>query len=157
MLEIKVKYLDSRIEELSKIEVGDWIDLRASRVYRNGELVDWSIEQEVSYIAGDELKVALGVAMEIPKGFEAHVVPRSSTYKNYGVIQTNGVGIIDNSYCGDEDEWFLPLYALRDGEIHQGDRVCQFRIVESMPQVKITKVESLGNANRGGHGSTGKE
>lgn len=157
MLEIKVKYLDSNIEELAKISVGDWIDLRASRVYRNGELVDWSIEQEVSYIAGDELKVALGVAMELPKGFEAHVVPRSSTYKNYGVIQVNGVGIIDGSYCGDEDEWFLPLYALRDGEIKRGDRVCQFRIMENMPKVEIVKVDSLGNANRGGHGSTGKE
>jgi dUTP pyrophosphatase len=93
--------------------------------------------------------------MELPKGFEAHVVPRSSTFKNFGVIQVNSVGIIDNTYCGDTDCWFFPAYAVRDTEIHLNDRICQFRIVENQPKIYFETVEKLGNANRGGHGSSG--
>ncbi|KKB71726.1 MULTISPECIES: dUTP diphosphatase [Bacillus] len=140
-LQIKIKYADETQTRISKIEQGDWIDLRAA--------------EDVS-IPKDEFKlIPLGVAMELPEGYEAHVVPRSSTYKNFGVIQTNSMGVIDESYKGDNDFWFFPAYALRDTEIKKGDRICQFRIMKKMPAVELVKVDHLGNENRGGHGSTG--
>lgn len=92
--------------------------------------------------------------MELPEGYEAHVVPRSSTYKNFGVIQTNSMGVIDESYKGDDDFWLFPAYALRDTEIKKGDRICQFRIMKKMPTIELVEVDHLGNENRGGHGST---
>lgn len=93
--------------------------------------------------------------MKLPEGYEAHVVPRSSTYKNFGIIQSNSMGIIDNSYSGNNDIWKMPVIALRDTEIHEGDRICQFRIMKKMPTVEFVETENLGTENRGGFGSTG--
>lgn len=140
-MKIRIKYLDDSIERLQKIEKGDWIDLRSA--------VDVELKQ------GDFKLIPLGVAMELPKEYEAHVVPRSSTFKKWGIIQTNHMGVIDESYCGDEDWWFFPALAMRDTKIEKGDRICQFRIVEKMSTVEFETVEVLGNENRGGCGSTG--
>lgn len=143
MKEIKIKYFTDAIEKLTYIDgKSDWIDLRAAKA--------------VSMKAGEFQLIPLGIAMELPKGYEAHVVPRSSTYKNFGVIQTNSMGVIDESYCGDDDQWFFPAYALRDTKIEVNDRICQFRIVEHQPVIHFHEVDELANENRGGHGSTGK-
>ncbi|AOC91219.1 dUTP diphosphatase [Bacillus amyloliquefaciens] len=140
-LQIKIKYSDDTQTRISKIEQGDWIDLRAAE--------DITIKK-------DEFKlIPLGVAMELPEGYEAHVVPRSSTYKHFGIIQTNSMGVIDESYKGDNDFWFFPAYALRDTDISKGERICQFRIMKKMPQVELIEVDKLGNKDRGGLGSTG--
>ena len=101
--------------------------------------------------------IPLGVAMELPQGYEALVIPRSSTFKHFGLIQTNSVGLIDESYCGDNDQWHFPALAKRDTVIHAGDRICQFRIIEHQPRIVFDPVDSLGNADRGGFGSTGKQ
>jgi dUTP pyrophosphatase len=144
MQKIKTKYFTDKIEKLRYIDgKSDWIDLRAA--------------EEVEMKAGDFKLIPLGIAMELPVGFEAHVVPRSSTFKNYGVIQTNSMGIIDETYCGDNDQWFFPAYALRDTVIHVNDRICQFRLMEHQPPIVFTEVEKLDNKDRGGHGSTGKQ
>lgn len=140
-MDIKTKYISKDIDKIQKIKQGDWIDLRAAV---NCELK-----------AGEFKLIPLGIAMELPRGYEAHVVPRSSTFKNFGVIQTNHQGVIDASYCGDNDQWFFPAYALRDSKININDRICQFRIVENMPEVSFTEVEVLGNKDRQGGGSTG--
>lgn len=140
-LSIKVKYFTDDIERLSKITKGDWIDLRAAK--------DMDIK------AGASALIPLGVAIELPKGYEAIVAPRSSTFKNWGILQTNSIGIIDESYCGDNDQWFMPVYATRDIHIDKNSRVCQFRIVEHQPLFFINEVESLENEDRGGYGSTG--
>ncbi len=144
MEKIRIKYFTDEIEKLRFIDgKSDWIDLRAA--------------QELE-LKKDEFKlIPLGVAMQLPSGYEAHVVPRSSTFKNYGIIQTNSMGIIDESYCGDNDQWFFPAYALRDTVIHVNDRICQFRIEKKQPEILFEEVEQLGNADRGGHGSTGKQ
>ena len=104
---------------------------------------------------GDFALIPLGIAVRLPFGYEAHVAPRSSTFKNFGIIQTNGVGIIDNTYCGDNDQWMMPVYATRDTEIHVNDRICQFRIMENQPTIVFHEKEHLGNEGRGGFGSTG--
>ena len=140
-MDIKIKYFTEEIEKIAPISKGDWIDLRAA--------------QKVELKAGEFRLIPLGVAMQLPAGYEAHVCPRSSTFKNFGVIQTNSMGIIDNSYCGDNDQWFFPAFALRDTVININDRICQFRIMENQPQLQFITVESLGNEDRGGHGSTG--
>lgn len=141
---IKIKYFTDQIEKLCYIDgKSDWIDLRAAK---NLELK-----------AGEFKLIPLGVAMELPRGYEAHVVPRSSTFKNFGIIQTNHMGVIDESYCGDHDQWFFPAYALRDTEIHVNDRICQFRIMEHQPAIVFEEVKCLGNDDRGGHGSTGRK
>ena len=101
--------------------------------------------------------IPLGIAMELPAGYEAHVVPRSSTFKNYGVIQTNSMGVIDETYCGDNDQWFFPAYALRDTVIHANDRICQFRIMKHQPELSFEETDTLDHEDRGGHGSTGKQ
>ena len=142
MEQIKIKYFNNELEKIKKIEKGDWIDLRSSIT--------------VTLRAGEFKLIPLGVGMELPKGYEAHVVPRSSTYKNFGVIQTNHTGVIDASYCGDQDQWYFPAYALRDTVINMNDRICQFRIVEEQPEIEFIEVENLDNPNRGGIGSTGK-
>ena len=140
---IRIKYFTDKIERLTYIGgKSDWIDLRAA--------------EEVSMKAGEFRLIPLGVAMELPKGYEAHVVPRSSTFKNFGIIQTNHTGIIDESYCGDNDQWFMAAYALRDTVIQVNDRICQFRIVEHQPKLEFEETNTLGNADRGGHGSTGR-
>ena len=143
-MEIKIKYFDN-IEELKNIggNKSDWIDLRASKT--------------VELKAGEFKLIPLGVAMELPKGYEAHIVPRSSTFKNFGIIQTNHQAVIDESYCGNNDQWFYPVYALRDTTINFNDRICQFRIVEKQPLINFIKVNSLENEDRGGIGSTGVE
>lgn len=139
-MEIKIKYFTD-IEKIEKIEKGDWIDLRAA--------------EDTILKAGEFKLIPLGVAMELPRGYEAHIVPRSSTYKKFGIIQTNHQAVIDESYCGDNDQWLYPAYALRDTEIHKGDRICQFRIMEKQPEITFTEVAMLGNEDRGGIGSTG--
>lgn len=143
MDKIKIKYFTKEIERLEKISKGDWIDLRAA--------------EKIVLNKGEFKLIPLGVAMQLPKGYEAHVVPRSSTYKNFGIIQTNSMGVIDESYCGDNDQWFFPAYALRDTVINVNDRICQFRIMEHQPELEFEAVEELFNEDRGGHGSTGKK
>ena len=138
---VKVKYFHNNLTKLNKIEAGDWIDLRAAR--------------NVKLKKGEFCLIPLGVAMQLPDGYEAHVVPRSSTFTNFGIIQTNHQGVIDGSYCGDKDEWKCPAYALRDTEINFNDRICQFRIIEKMPELDFIEVDKLENKNRGGHGTTG--
>lgn len=144
MKNVKIKYFTDGIEKLRYIEgKSDWIDMRAA--------------EEIEMKAGDFKLVPLGVAMELPIGYEAHMVPRSSTFKNYGIMQTNSMGIIDETYCGDNDQWFFPAYALKDTVIHINDRICQFRIMEHQPFLNFEEVEVLGHKDRGGHGSTGKQ
>jgi dUTP pyrophosphatase len=138
---IKIKYFRPDIERIKKISIGNWIDLRAA--------------EDIKLKAGEFALIPLGVAMELPEGYEAHIAPKSSTFKNFGIIQVNSVGVVDTSYKGDGDQWFMPVYALRDTEIHFNDRICQFRIVPVMPPVEFLEVEHLGNEDRGGHGSTG--
>ncbi len=141
---IRIKYFTEGIEKLAYIDgKSDWIDLRAA--------------ETVELKAGDFKLISLGVAMELPAGYEAHVVPRSSTFKNYGILQVNSCGIIDGSYCGDEDLWYMPVYATRDTIVQKNDRICQFRIVENQPKLVFEEAERLGNQNRGGFGSTGKQ
>jgi len=142
MEKIIIKYFTDKIERLAYIDgKSDWIDLRAA--------------EDVTLKAGEFKLIPLGVAMKLPKGYEAHIVPRSSTYKNFGVIQTNHCGIVDETYCGDGDQWFFPAYALRDTQIRVNDRICQFRIMEHQPQIVFEEVEMLLDADRGGIGSTG--
>ena len=122
---IKIKYFTDKIEKLTYIDgKSDWIDLRAA--------------EDVTLQKGEFKLIPLGVAMELPKGYEAHVVPRSSTFKNFGVIQTNHQGVIDCSYCGDNDQWFMPVYAVRDTQIHVNDSICQFRIMENQPKLSFS-------------------
>lgn len=124
-----------------KIEKGNWIDLRAA--------------ETVEYKAGDFISIPLGVAMRLPFDYEANIVPRSSTLKNFGLIQGNCYGIVDNSYSSDSDEWFFPAYAIRDGVVTKNDRICQFRINKIMESLEIIEVNNLGGPSRGGFGSTG--
>lgn len=141
---IKIKYFTDKIEKLTYIDgKSDWIDLRAA------EAVDLK--------KGEFKLIPLGVAMELPKGYEAHIVPRSSTFKNFGIIQTNHQGVIDSSYCGDNDEWKMPVYAMRDTHIEVNDRICQFRIMENQPKIQFEEVKALTGEDRGGFGTTGKQ
>lgn len=140
---IQIQYLDDTIEKLAYIDgKSDWIDLRSA--------------VDVELKAGEFKLIHLGIAVKLPEGYEAHVVPRSSTYKNFGIIQTNHCGIIDSSYCGPNDYWYMPAYALRDTVIHKNDRICQFRIEKNQPKLVFEEVNELSGANRGGIGSTGK-
>ena len=144
MEQIKIKYFTDKIEKLAYIDgKSDWIDLRAS--------------EEVTLKQGEFALVPLGVAMELPKGYEAHIVPRSSTYKNFGVIQANHCGVVDGSYCGDNDMWRMPVIAMRDTQIHVNDRICQFRIMKNQPEILFSEVEHLEGKDRGGFGTTGKQ
>lgn len=138
---IKIKYIRD-IEKINKIAVGDWIDLRAA--------------ETVEMKAGEYKMIPLGVAMELPKGYEALVAPRSSTFRKYGVQLANSIGIIDESYKGENDEWNYLAYAVRDTVIPKNERICQFRIIEHQPEFELVEVEMLGNEDRGGIGSTGR-
>lgn len=140
-MEIKIKYMRD-VEPIKLLECGDWIDLRTA--------------EDIELKAGEYKMIPLGVAMELPKGYEALMLPRSSTFKKYGVILVNSMGVIDESYCGDSDEWNFLAYALRDTKIPKNERICQFRILEHQPPVDIVEVDVLGNKNRGGIGSTGR-
>lgn len=139
---IKVQYKDDSIERMKKIVQGDWIDLRAAT--------------DIAMNAGEFAYIDLGVAMQLPKGYEALVAPRSSTFKNFGIIQANSIGIIDNSFCGPTDWWAFPAIALRNTIIHKNDRICQFRIIANQPSVIMHETSLEGNTDRGGWGSTGK-
>ena len=138
---IKVKYLKD-IQKIERFNVGDWIDLRAA--------------EDVTMKAGEYKMIPLGVAMELPKGYEALVAPRSSTFRKYGILLANSVGIIDEAYKGDNDEWNFLAYATRATKIRKNERICQFRIIKHQPLIHLQEVESLGNADRGGIGSTGR-
>lgn len=139
---IKIKYFSNEIEHLTYIDgKSDWIDLRAA--------------ENVSLKKGEFKLISLGIGMKLPEGYEAHVVPRSSTYKNFGVIQANHMGVIDGSYCGDNDIWKFPALAVRDTEIHVNDRICQFRIMKNQPAIIFDEVDHLEEVDRGGFGSTG--
>ncbi len=143
MPKIRIKYFTDKIEKLKYIDgKSDWIDLRCA--------------EEITLKKGEFKLIPLGVAMHLPAGYEAHVVPRSSTFKNFGVIQTNHCGVIDESYSGDNDQWYMPVLAVRDTQIHVNDRVCQFRIFEHQPVIEFDETDHLDGADRGGFGSTGK-
>lgn len=141
MKRIKIKYLRD-IEKVESIAVGDWIDLRCA--------------EDITISAGEYKAIPLGVAMELPKGYEALVAPRSSTFKKYGVMLANSLGIIDESYKGDNDEWHFLAKAERATYIPKNERICQFRIIKHQPKLKLIEVDTLGNADRGGIGSTGR-
>ncbi len=142
MERIKIKYHSDKIEKLQYIDgKSDWIDLRAA--------------EEVEFKAGEFKLINLGVSMELPEGYEAHIAPRSSTFKNYGLLQVNSVGVVDRSYCGDEDIWRMPVYATRDTIVHVNDRICQFRIMKNQPTIVFEEVDHLDGMARGGFGSTG--
>lgn len=139
-LDIKIKY-HTNIDKIEKIKIGDWIDLRSA---------------ETIELKKEEFRlISLGISIQLPKGYESHIVPRSSTFKNFGIIQTNHCGIVDESYCGNSDIWMFPAYALRDTKINKNDRICQFRIVKKMEEICFIEVENLENENRGGFGSSG--
>ena len=142
---LRVKYFTEGLVPLQYIGQGisDWVDLRAA--------ADTKLKK------GEQTLIPLGVAIEIPKGYEALVVPRSSAFKKWGFLQTNSIGVIDEAYCGDNDQWFYPVLATRDATIFMNDRICQFRIIEHQPQLMFETVWHLGNEDRSGFGSTGHE
>lgn len=153
-MKIKVKFFNDTYAGENELKVSDakqnWIDLRASEDV-------WVFPNKLTLIP-------LGVAMQLPSGYEAHIVPRSSTFKNFGIIQTNHMGIIDETYCGDNDQWFFPAVCLEPKDtlfgreaiyIKKGERICQFRITKRQPEFEYEIVESMNNEDRGGHGSTG--
>ena len=140
---IKVKYFSDDMEPLCYVDgKSDWIDLHTA--------------EEVTLKAGEFRLIPLGVAIALPEGYEAHIVPRSSTFKNYGILQTNSMGVVDCSYCGDNDQWRMPVYATRDVTIEKNARICQFRIMKNQPELCFIRVEHLDGPDRGGFGSTGK-
>lgn len=142
-MKVQIKYFDKDIDKITNIEgKSDWFDLRAA--------------ETITLKAGDFALIPLGVGMILPEGYEANIVPRSSTFKNYGIIQTNHFGVIDNSYSGDNDQWRFPAYATRDVTINKNERICQFRINKVQPVFEFEEVERLNNIDRGGFGSTGK-
>ena len=143
MNEIKIIYHDPDMPKIENVEgKSDWYDLRAA--------------ETVELKAGEFKLISLGVSMKLPEDYEANIVPRSSTYKNYGIIQTNHFGVIDNSYSGTNDIWRMPVYATRDTIINKYDRICQFRINKKQPVVNFAEVDTLDATDRGGFGSTGK-
>lgn len=141
---LKIKYHSKEIEKLTYIDgKSDWIDLRSA--------------ENVILKKGECRLISLGISIQLPKGYEAVIVPRSSTFKNFGILQTNHMGVIDESYCGDQDLWMMPVLAVRDTQIKVNDRICQFRIQRHQPQIQFEETDFLGNSNRGGFGSTGKQ
>ena len=141
-MNINIVYHDPELQKIDKIDTGDWIDLRAA--------------EDVYMKAGDFRLISLGVSMKLPSGYEAHVVPRSSTFKTWGSLQTNSRGVIGNSYSGTNDIWKFPALATRDVQIKKNDRICQFRIIQKMPYVTMNEVDKLDDTDRGGFGSTGR-
>ena len=139
-LKIKVKYF-SDIEPIAKFSVGDWIDLRAA--------------EDVELKAFEFKLIPLGVGFKLPSGYELNIVPRSSTYKNFKILQTNSYAVGDNSFSGNDDQYHYPALAIEDTVIKKGDRICQFRINRVMEKVEIETVEFLDEVSRGGIGSTG--
>lgn len=141
MEQIKIVYHNKNLGKIESIDQGDWIDLRAAE----------TVEMHV----GEFKLISLGVSMKLPEGYEAHLAPRSSTFKKWGITQANSFGVIDNSYSGTNDIWRVPVIAHRDTTIYEGDRICQFRIVKKQPEVTFVEVEELDSTDRGGFGSTG--
>ena len=150
---IRIKYFD-KATKLKKITKGNWIDVYANK--------------DVFVKCGERAMVPLGFALALPEGWEGHLAPRSSTFKTWGIIQTNSVGVVDDTYIGDNDQWHMPVYCLQgkdieseNGEevkgtwIRKGDKIGQFRIMEVMPEIEFEEVESFGNKDRGGFGTTG--
>ena len=142
-MEIKVKYFTdfAEDEKIKKIDKGDWIDLRSA--------------EYITLRKGEYKAIPLGIGMVLPEGYEAHIAPRSSTYKNFNIICVNSIGIIDNSYSGNDDQWHFAVLAMKDTVIQKGDRICQFRIIEKMPSINFVETEHLNEISRGGFGSTG--
>lgn len=139
---IKIRYESDEIKRLEYADgKGDWIDLRAA--------------ENVTLKKGEYKLISLGVAMELPKGYEALILPRSSTFKNFGILQANHCGVIDESYCSNEDVWKFPALAVRDTKISMNDRICQFRIIKHQPTILFEETDDLNNDTRGGFGSTG--
>jgi dUTP pyrophosphatase len=141
-MQIKIKYHTEGLKKIEAIEKGDWIDLRAA--------------ETVTLKQGELKYISLGVSMKLPEGYEAQVAPRSSTFKSWGILQANSLGIIDNSYSGTNDIWKFPAYATRDTVIELNDRICQFRLVEKMPELEFVEADKLDETDRGGFGTTGK-
>ena len=148
-MNIRIKYFEAATK-LKKITKGNWIDVYARK--------------DVFVPLGERAMIPLGFALELPKGWEGHLAPRSSTFKTWGLIQTNSVGVVDDTYIGDNDEWNMPVYCLKghdskDGVagtlVKCGDKIGQFRIMEVMPELEFEEVESFGNMDRGGFGTTG--
>jgi len=140
---VKITYRDNTIQRINKIEKGDWLDLRAA--------------EDVKLKTGEWRYIDLGVAMELPAGWEALVAPRGSTFKNFGILQFNSIGIIDNSFCGPNDWWKFPALAMRDTEIKKGDRICQFRLIENQPGICFSEEGLSENTDRSGFGSAGNK
>jgi len=138
---VQIRYITEDLPRIAAAPGGDWIDLRAA--------------EDVSMKAGEYRLIPLGIAVKLPEGYEAHIAPRSSTFKNFGLLQVNGVGVVDGSYCGDDDQWFVPMLATRDTAVRKGDRICQFRIMKNQPEICFEEVPHLSEENRGGFGSTG--
>lgn len=138
---IPIKVHDEELPVPEHKSYGDWIDLRAA--------------ETVELKQGEFHIISLGVSMRLPYGYEAHIIPRSSTFKNFGILLANSYGLIDNSYCGEDDIWGFPAIAMRDTVVHKGDRICQFRIMQKQPKLVFAKVEHLEGKSRGGFGSTG--
>jgi dUTP pyrophosphatase len=139
---VKIKYFEHDLEPIEKISVGDWVDLRSA--------------EDITLNKGDYYLIRLGVGMILPDGYEAHVLPRSSTPSKFGIMLANSMGVIDNSYSGDADEWRFPAVAIRDTVIRKGDRIAQFRIMKNQPSIEFEIVDHLNDVSRGGIGSTGK-
>lgn len=141
MNKVQIKYHDQELMSIKPMTNGDWVDLRSA--------------ETVTLKAGEFRIISLGVSMKLPDGYEAHIVPRSSTFKKWGILQTNHMGVIDNSYSGDNDIWCMPVLATRDVTINKNDRICQFRIMKRMDELEFEQVEHLDSVDRGGFGSTG--
>ena len=142
---IEIKYHSDHIKRLENLELvgnGDWIDLRSA--------------ETVTLEKGEFRLVSLGVSMKLPDGYEAHILPRSSTLKSFGILQGNHMGVVDNSYSGNGDVWFYPALAIKETTINENDRICQFRIMRKQGEINFVEVEDLGGKDRGGFGSTGK-
>ncbi|MBQ4640504.1 MAG: deoxyuridine 5'-triphosphate nucleotidohydrolase [Clostridia bacterium] len=139
-MQILIKY-HTDLPPIERIPTGDWIDLRSA--------------ETVELKKGEYRPISLGVSMKLPKGYEAHVAPRSSTFKKWGILMVNSVGVVDESYCGEDDIWYFVALATRDTRIEKGDRICQFRIMEKMPAVELVTVSHMTDESRGGIGSTG--
>lgn len=140
-LPVRIKY-HADIPRIKKIAIGDWVDLRAA--------------EDVKLKQGDMSYISLGISVQLPKGYEAYIAPRSSTLKQFGILCGNSIGIIDNSYCGENDIWHFCAYAIRDTEIHKGDRICQFRVMRNQEPLFLYEVTEMKNEDRGGIGSTGR-
>ena len=140
-MKIKIKYFCKTMQPIEKIDKGDWIDLRSA--------------ETVELKKGEFKPIPLGIGMKLPKGYEAYIVPRGSTYKNFKVLMTNHMGVVDNSFSGDNDQWHFPALAMEDTIIKKSERICQFRITKKQPKIKFKIVEFLDKISRGGFGSTG--